>query len=65
MLMFRALLCTYAQVWGSYVRARERIDLKICMVAAKYIDTLSLKFEKDPFSSCREINVLTKVGRFF
>ena len=28
-------------------------------------EKISLKFEKDPFSGCREINVLTKVGRFF
>ena len=54
-----------AHLLGSYMRACALIYLKIFMVATAYSDYFSLKFEKDPLSGCREINVLTKVGRFF
>ena len=33
-----------AHIQGSYVGARARIILKICLVAKNYVDTLSLKF---------------------
>ena len=47
-----------AHLLGSYVRACALIYLKICMVATVYADYFSLKFQKDPLSSCGEINVL-------
>ena len=34
------------------------------MVVMVYVDTLSLKFEKDPFSGCGEINVLLDLWNF-
>ena len=40
------------------------IYLKICMVATAYADYFSLKFEKDPLSSCGEINVLLSLEQF-
>ena len=45
-------------VKGTYACAHARIHLKFCMVATTYVDTLSLKFEQDPFRGCREIDVL-------
>ena len=40
------------------IRARARIDLNFFLVIKKCVDILSLKFEKDPFSGCGEINIL-------
>ena len=40
------------------MRACSQFDLEICMVATAYVDTLSLKFEKDLLNNCGEIDVL-------
>ena len=48
----------HARLLGSYVRACSQFDLEICMVATAYVDTLSLKFEKDLLNNCGEIDVL-------
>ena len=47
-----------AHVTCSYARVRARIILKICMTSTKYVRKLSFKFEKNPFSGSREIDVL-------
>ena len=52
-LLFSALTCVHM-----HMTACARIDLKICMVNQRYVDMLSLKFEKDLFRGCGEIYVL-------
>ena len=49
--MFSALTCMHMQAFAW-------IDLKIHIVNERYVDILSLKFEKDPFSGCGEIDDL-------
>jgi hypothetical protein len=53
-----------AHLLGSYMRECALIYLKICMVATVYADYFSLKFQKDPLSSCGEINVLLSLEQF-
>ena len=50
-----------AHVNRSYSRTNARIELKFVFIEFTYVDILSLKFEKDPFSGCGEINVLVVV----
>ena len=49
---------TYDHVSCSYELVCERIDLKIYMSRDIYVDILGLKFEKDLFSGCGEIDDL-------
>ena len=58
-LLFSALTCVHM-----HMPACARIDLKISMVNQRYVDMLSLKFEKDLFRGCGEINVLLDVFNF-
>ena len=48
----------HARLFGSYVHACAQFDLEIWMVATAYVDTLSLRFKKDPLNSSGEIDVL-------
>ena len=47
--------------FDNYTRARARIDLKFFLVINGCLDFFSLKFEKDPLSGCREINIFVTV----
>ena len=47
-----------AHVTCSYARVRARIMLKIGMPSTTYVRKLSFKFEKNPSSGSREIDVL-------
>ena len=47
-----------AHVTCSYACVRARIMLKICMTSTTYVRKLSFKFETNPFSGSREIDVL-------
>ena len=48
----------HANVWYDSVCICARIDLKIYMSRDIYVDILGLKFEKDLFSGCGEIDDL-------
>ena len=47
-----------AHVTCSYARVRAQIMLKIGMLSTTYVRKLSFKFEKNPSSGSREVDVL-------
>ena len=56
------ILTTDAYFQWSYACKHAQIVRKISMLDGKYVDILSLKFEKDLFKCYREINIVSRIG---